>query len=84
MSKRLLRILNFCAMLFVPLAVLPLLIIYHAAMTGLLQGGITPLRTDRLLLQLLFCELCCFAGKYCGLAADSAEMCIRDRSMKSE
>ncbi len=72
MSKRLLRILNFCAMLFVPLAVLPLLIIYHAAMTGLLQGGITPLRTDRLLLQLLFCELCCFAGKYCGLAADSA------------
>ena len=70
MNRKLLWLLNFCAAFFLPLALLPLLVIYHAAVTGLLFGEVAPLPAETLFLQLLVCELCGFAGKCCGLAVD--------------
>ena len=43
MNRKLLWLLNFCAILFLPLALLPLLVIGHAAVSGLISGGVTPL-----------------------------------------
>ena len=70
MNRKLLWLLNFCAVLFLPLALLPLLVIGHAAVSGLISGGVTPLPAGRLFLQMLACELCGFAGRCCGLLAD--------------
>ena len=70
MNKRLLHVLNLCTVLFLPLALLPLLVIYHAAVTELAYGGITQLPVGQLALQLFACELCGMAGRACELAAD--------------
>lgn len=70
MSRKLRGLLNFCAVLFLPLALLPLLVIYHAATTGLTFGAVAPMPAATLFLQLLVCEVCGFAGRYGGLAMD--------------
>lgn len=69
MNKRLLRLLNFCATLFLPLALLPPLVIFYAAVTGM-NGAVLPLGTGELFLQLAVCALCGFAGRFCGQATD--------------